>query len=776
MTRTLYMTDHNKMSGFGYVADKVCDGLARKYGPNEVWLLGWGLRSSEPINRGSYGVLSCADHPYGADVLPSVLNQIQPEILITQDDTRNLLGWFEQFADDKSRQFHWINYPVCDGYVWQKNGSKTKWPSNWVEFMKKADYTVAMSEFGGKILKANGIENTVIPHGVETEMFKPIPPEIRNTMRTNNNLGDKFVVLGVFKNMSRKMPDKWLQTLRLFKEDKKDVVGVIHCNPAPEFGGEFNMFQIAIDYGLEIGKDVIFSNVGIPRQAMVGIYGMADCFLHTGFGEGFGLPVIEAMACLPEGEEISTFQGSKPINMVSVGDSVYSKTGDAVVLQTFSRKYVGDVINIKPLGSLPFKVTENHPILIYDSKESNIPRWIRADELKQGNFLSLPRERRINNMRFSFKETERGHALDNREMILDENLSWFFGWYVAEGWSHKCTVGLSLGENDSKYITRIQTIVRNYFDRSACLSKSNKNIRLSFGHAGLARLLKGWFGISAKTKHIPPELLLADEQMIKSFLDGYLRGDGHFEPKRQRWQASTVSRSLAIEIQSMFAKIGVFVSISKQYTKEHFIGNRKIPNGYKYSINIPAYFNRAIATNRFRTKVVIDKFDIRVPVKELSRVKYIGNVYNIQTTDGTFTTPFVIHNCGLPVIGTNSSTAPELIGDCGLLIDTVKYPKSNHEITFGSYNGVEFSIPNIYDAVEKLNKLYNNKLLREELSIKSCQKAVTKFDWSIIIPQWEEVVKKATGIDALPEEWQRLVETIQDKSQVKVEKEESGSK
>ncbi len=205
-------------------------------------------------------------------------------------------------------------------------------------------------------------------------------------------------------------------------------MGVIHCNPAPEFGGEFNMFQIAIDYGLEIGKDVIFSNVGIPRQAMVGIYGMADCFLHTGFGEGFGLPVIEAMAC------------------------------------------------------------------------------------------------------------------------------------------------------------------------------------------------------------------------------------------------------------------------------------------------------------------------------------------------------------GLVVVGTNSSTAPELIGDCGLLIDTVKYPKSNHEITFGSYNGVEFSIPNIYDAVEKLNKLYNNKLLREELSIKSCQKAVTKFDWSIIIPQWEEVVKKATGIDALPEEWQKLVETIQDKSQVKVEKEESGSK
>ncbi len=424
MTRVLYMTDHNKMSGFGYVADKVCDGLARKYGQGEVWMLGWGFRANEPLNRGSYAVLPCGDHPCGADVLPNILNQIQPEIFITQDDTRNLLGWFEQLADDKSRQFHWINYPVIDGYIWQINGVKTKWSSNWVQFMKKADYTVAMSEFGGKILESNGIKNIVIPHGVETETFKPLPPEARSEIRKNNNLAEKFVVLGVFKNMSRKMPDKWLQVLRLFKEGKKDVVGVLHVNAAPEFGGEFNMFQLALDYGLEIGKDVMFSGVGVPRQNMVGMYGMADCFLHTGFGEGFGLPVIEAMAC------------------------------------------------------------------------------------------------------------------------------------------------------------------------------------------------------------------------------------------------------------------------------------------------------------------------------------------------------------GLPVVGTNSTTAPELIGDCGLLIDTVKYPKTNQEITFGSYNGVEFSMPNIYDAAEKLDRLYNNKSLREELSIKSAQKAVSKYDWSVILPMWEEAIKNATGIQNLPEEWQKLVQTIQDK---KVEKEESGS-
>lgn len=403
MTKILYMTDHSQMTGFGYVADKVCDGLGQKYGKGQVFLLGWGFRATEAINRGSYLMLPTGDHPFGADALPQMLKVIEPECLITQNDSRMLIDWMPNL---RPLPCTWINYPVIDGRIWQKDGNKMRWPSNWTEFMKMADYTVAMSEFGGKILDANGVKNTVIPHGVETDLFKPLPPEAREKLKADK-FKDKFVVLGVFKNMERKMPDKWLQIFTLFKEDKKDVVGILHTNPAPPIG-HFNLPQHCVDYGLKLGEDIFFSPVGIPRQNMPLLYGTADVLLHSGFGESFGIPVLEAMAC------------------------------------------------------------------------------------------------------------------------------------------------------------------------------------------------------------------------------------------------------------------------------------------------------------------------------------------------------------GLPIVGTNATTAPELIGDCGLLIDPVRY-KNGLEITMGSYNGVEFVLPDIYDGAKKLDKLYNDPKLREELGFKATQKAAAKYDWSLIIPKWDEIIKKATGITDLPDEWQKLL-------------------
>ena len=401
MTRTMYMTDHMRFTGFGYVADQVCNRLGEKFGADQTFLLGWGFQSSEPMRRGNYTLLPSGGHPFGADALPQMLDLIRPEYLITQNDTRMIMDYWPQ-----NLPCTWINYPVVDGYVWQHDCSRNKWPSNWAEFMKRADCTVAMSEFGGELLKSNGVKNTVIPHGVETELFKPLNPEVREKAREQWKLKDKFVVAGVFKNMARKMPDKWLQILRMFKEDKKDVVGLLHTNPMPP---EFNMVQHCIDYGLELGKDIMFSQLGIPREQMVAVYGVSDVLLHPGFGEGFGLPILEAMSC------------------------------------------------------------------------------------------------------------------------------------------------------------------------------------------------------------------------------------------------------------------------------------------------------------------------------------------------------------GVPVVGTKSSTAPELIGDCGLMVDSVKYPKTNREVTFGSYNGVEFVVPNIYDAVEKLDTLYNNKTLREELGLKASVKAVQKYDWTQVMPLWFKVIEEASGASDLPAEWQELL-------------------
>lgn len=50
-----------------------------------------------------------------------------------------------------------------------------------------------------------------------------------------------------------------------------------------------------IDY-LEISDSIIFLS-SVPTEDMVAIYNLASVFLFMSYGEGFGLPILEAMAC-----------------------------------------------------------------------------------------------------------------------------------------------------------------------------------------------------------------------------------------------------------------------------------------------------------------------------------------------------------------------------------------------------------------------------------------------------------------------------------------------
>lgn len=288
------MTDHSTRTGFGLVMHNILAGLSEFY---DTYFIGWGFHSDEPTRRGNYTLLSTANHPFGADVLPSYLMQLRPEVLIVQADSRMvdyLPGMLKQIPNKPT----WIFYPVIDGYVWDSENKCTKWAGNWTAIMKEADKLVAMTEFGQKVLKANGLESQVIYHGVDTNLFKPFPPEAKNQIKENLGLKDKFIVGGVFKNIQRKNPEKYLQSFCLFRKGKESKVALLlHTSPNREAGGEMDLIEHCADYGLLTGKDVFFTQQGVPPQQMPAIFNAMDVYLHLGTMEGFGLPIIEAMSC-----------------------------------------------------------------------------------------------------------------------------------------------------------------------------------------------------------------------------------------------------------------------------------------------------------------------------------------------------------------------------------------------------------------------------------------------------------------------------------------------
>ncbi len=393
-----------------------------------------------------------------------------------------------------------------------------------------------------------------------------------------------------------------------------------------------------------------------------------DMLVLPSLEEGFGLVVLEAMACLPPFEQVLRTSGeSVQINSLVNGDSVFSQTGDATILETYSRHYSGDLTIIHPTGMLPFSLTADHPVLICPSKKGDeVPIWKPAGLVNRKDFLVLPRERRLSEIRIRFEESKRGRPLwgerGGKQFLIDENLAWLFGFYVGDGYSDGSRVVFCLSPHDTEALDKLRKIIRNYFDREAFLDPLGRMKRLVFVHKGATRLFRELFGTSAQKKRIPPQIMLSDREITMAFVRGYLKADGWFDNKRTRYTADTASRALAIGFQLLMAKIGVFVNVRSHLNTGGIINGRKIANSTGYTIAFPSYFVKQSKPLR-GMRVSIFQDHIRVPVKYVSKRTYEGPVFNIQTSDGTFGLPCVVHNCGKPVIVSENVGARDCLSD-----------------------------------------------------------------------------------------------------------------
>ena len=65
-------------------------------------------------------------------------------------------------------------------------------------------------------------------------------------------------------------------------------------------GAEVHEYTLTNANGLEakvLAPENLTMWEGVEEEKMAEIYGMMDCLVHPSYGEGFGLPVLEAMAC-----------------------------------------------------------------------------------------------------------------------------------------------------------------------------------------------------------------------------------------------------------------------------------------------------------------------------------------------------------------------------------------------------------------------------------------------------------------------------------------------
>ncbi len=159
-------------------------------------------------------------------------------------------------------------------------------------FLKAADAVIAVSESTKRdAIQAYGIDEakiTVIYEGV-SDHFRRASPQAIATVRRKYGLPDQFV-LSVATIEPRKNLSSLLEAYHALR-DETSLGLVIVGKKGWLYSGFFNRLR---ELGLE--HDVLFPGF-VPDEDLPALYSAADLFVFPSLYEGFGLPVVEALAC-----------------------------------------------------------------------------------------------------------------------------------------------------------------------------------------------------------------------------------------------------------------------------------------------------------------------------------------------------------------------------------------------------------------------------------------------------------------------------------------------
>jgi len=273
-------------SGFGCVMQNLIKRLKDKY---EVALLSWQYVGNKQIVEGGefegVQIYPINKHQFGKDVLYYVIEDFNPDILITLGDYWMLNYLANKDYQDllKEKDIKWVWYLPVDSEVI---------PIQFRDLIRGPDKLIAMSQFAHELLDKRNIPNTY-----------------KEELKEKEGYGGKFVIGIVNRNQNRKQLPRAVEAFAKFAKDKDDVVLHLHCDPfdpgnlvADYNGGAHPLLMNAITHfgvndRVHFSKEVKSYINGVNVKGMKDVYNMFDVTVNSGSGEGFGLTIVESMAC-----------------------------------------------------------------------------------------------------------------------------------------------------------------------------------------------------------------------------------------------------------------------------------------------------------------------------------------------------------------------------------------------------------------------------------------------------------------------------------------------
>ena len=247
------------------------------------------------LNWNGIPVYPRAYHPYGNDIIAAHATGFKADIMITLID-----AWvYEPNAWPPSTR--WVPWFPID---------HDPAPKLVLNKVSRSWKRIVYSRFAEQQMKMLGIDCYYVPHGVDTEAFKPIDrKEVREKLKWP---ADKFIVGMVAANKGTPSRKAFAENIGAFAELKRrhsDVMLYLHTVAGEENAG-VNLPEYIAGQGLSYGfvgrdnasdVDVLFNDqyqalVGLNEEYMNAVYNGMDVLTSVTMGEGFCIPLIEAQA------------------------------------------------------------------------------------------------------------------------------------------------------------------------------------------------------------------------------------------------------------------------------------------------------------------------------------------------------------------------------------------------------------------------------------------------------------------------------------------------
>ncbi|TSA39522.1 hypothetical protein D4R30_00930, partial [archaeon] len=307
--------------------------------------------------------------------------------------------------------------------------------------------------------------------------------------------------------------------------------------------------------------------------------------------------------CMVDGTPIVTPDGRLvPIEQMLPGEQVVTQTGRSSVVEAHWTETISEeVVRITsalyssyPLTSTPehrYLAVRTEPCVARKSRPGSfcVPdktwvrcascsqvlyrqyqrEWLRADEIKQGDYLAIPRPELPGCLSEIQLPQPRPYQngvswTTGRQVPLpptvkaDERLFSLIGWYLAEGHTASRSVVFTLADDEQKYAGEIVAHVQDVFGLHCTITEipEKHTIKVTVSHSRLAAWFRKHFGHGAANKRIGKQFLQGKKKVLRALVVAFFHGDGTYKGGPVSVSANGISEQLIHQVKHILLGLG----------------------------------------------------------------------------------------------------------------------------------------------------------------------------------------------------------------------------